>query len=568
MGLISSIKSESRSARYNEGQHVALGAGWLGTGSRSASGIIVDEETAFSISAFWCGVNAISSDIAKLPFGVYLREGEARRELDMDPVAMLMSRQPNPETTAFAWRKLKVMYALAWGNAVSEIEWAGNGRPIALWQQHPRDVNITREKTGRKRLVYEINSERHGRTVSLYSDEVFHLFGPSFDGVQGVSVVKYARESMAVAVASDRFSSGFFAGGAAPLGILKHKGKLADGGKRIRESWEELHKGPKRRVGVLEEGMDYQQIGMSQEDAQFLETKQFSIAEVARWLRMTPHKLMDLTHGTFSNIEHQSIEYVGDCLGQWIAPFEQEADRKFFGVKDARYCRHNVAGLLRGDTKSRFEAYNVGRLGGWLCVDDILALEDRNPLPDGQGKVYLSPANMIPADRLEEMTDAQIEGKLAPSIKFSSPESNPPPPPANPTNGVQNRMLLAQKPVLAEAFSRVLRVEADRVKRSAKRADFAAWSATFYQEHRDHVRGALFAFAETFAAMAAEAGLTGIEAPTLALELADRHIADSRSRLGAATDVAAEVDGWESRAETAAAAELARILAPLTREKP
>jgi HK97 family phage portal protein len=557
MGILSALH-ERRSARYFEGVHPSTGlTGWLASAFQpSTSGINVDEDGAFSLSAYWCAINAISSDIAKLPFGVYVREKDERRELADDQVAVLFGRKPNPESIPFAFRKVLLTHALGWGNGIAEIEPLKSGKPGALWQQHPSTVNITRERTGQRRLVFEIQSERAGKTIPLYQENVFQIFGPSFDGIQGVSVCKYARESLGLSMAAERFGGSFFGNSSTPSGLLKVNKPLSDQARtRLKESWDKAYTGPgkQRKVPVLEEGIDYQQIGMSPEDGQFLETRQFQIPEIARWFRMPPHKLMDLLRGTFSNIEHQSIEYVGDCLMPWMVVIEQEAAAKFFGEKDPRYCRHNVSALLRADQESRYRSYAIGIQWGFKNPDDVRRLEDENPLPDGQGATYLRPANMIPSDQ------------PAPDPKAASQAGDPPP--SNPANGLQNRaalapLLISYRAVLADAYSRVLKTEADKVTRAQKReTDFAGWTETFYREHRDHVRGALFPAAEAIASLAFAAGFN-CDPNAIAGGMADRHILNSRAYMD-------RVDAWEAlRPDKQADDEINRLIKQITGDKP
>ncbi|HZJ70721.1 MAG TPA: phage portal protein, partial [Planctomycetota bacterium] len=177
-------------------------------------------------------------------------------------------------------------------------------------------------------------------------------------------------------------------------------------------------------VIVTEEGIKIEKAGIPPDDAQFLETRKFQTLEVARWFNVPPHKLRDLERATFSNIEQQSIEFVSDSLMPWLVKWEKELWRKLIRPMEQRqqFVKFTVDGLLRGQTVERYQAYAVGRQWGWLSPNDILELEDKNGI-GAQGDIYLVPQNMMPADRINDVIDAQIE---------PAPAAAPAPAPAAP----------------------------------------------------------------------------------------------------------------------------------------
>jgi HK97 family phage portal protein len=182
---------------------------------------------------------------------------------------------------------------------------------------------------------------------------------------------------------------------------MEHPGKLSEQAhQNLKKSLTEAYSGlgKSHRLMILEEGMKFSQIGIPPEDAQFIDTRRFQNEEIARIFRVPPHMLADLQKATFSNIEHQSIEFVMHTMVPWLKRWEQAIKRDLFlpSERSVYFPEFNVDGLLRGDIKSRYEAYAVGRQNGWLSADDIRELENMNPLPDGQGKVYLTPLNMVP----------------------------------------------------------------------------------------------------------------------------------------------------------------------------
>ena len=135
---------------------------------------------------------------------------------------------------------------------------------------------------------------------------------------------------------------------------------------------------------VLEEGVDYQQISIPPEEAQFLETRKFQIDEIARLYRVPPHMIGDLEKSSFNNIEQQSLEYVKYTLNPWVVRWEQSLQKALLNPAEQKryFIKFNVDGLMRGDYQSRMAGYAVGRQNGWLSANDIREMENMNPIPE------------------------------------------------------------------------------------------------------------------------------------------------------------------------------------------
>ena len=207
-------------------------------------------------------------------------------------------------------------------------------------------------------------------------------------------------KAIGMAIACKEYSAKFFANGAAPGGVLEHPGTIKDP-QRVRESWQSTFggSGNANKIAVLEEGMKYTPIGISPEQAQFLETRKFQINEIARIFRVPPHMVGDLEKSSFSNIEQQSLEFVKYTLDPWVVRWEQSITRALLTqTEKARYfVKFNLEGLLRGDYESRMNGYATARQNGWMSANDIRELEnlDRIPAEEG-GDLYLINGNMLP----------------------------------------------------------------------------------------------------------------------------------------------------------------------------
>ena len=295
-------------------------------------------------------------------------------------------------------------HLLLWGNAYAQIIRNGKGEVIALYPLMPNRMVVDRDTKGRLYYQYTTSTEdaptMKGVTVNLPPSDVLHIPGLGFDGLVGYSPIAMAKNAIGMAIACEEYGAKFFANGAAPGGVLEHPGTIKDP-QRVRESWQSTFggSGNSNKIAVLEEGMKYTPIGISPEQAQFLETRKFQVNEIARIFRVPPHMVGDLEKSSFSNIEQQSLEFVKYTLDPWVIRWEQTIHRSLLlpDEKSQYFVKFNLEGLLRGDYQSRMNGYAIGRQNGWMSANDIRELEnlDRIPAEEG-GDLYLINGNMLP----------------------------------------------------------------------------------------------------------------------------------------------------------------------------
>jgi HK97 family phage portal protein len=298
--------------------------------------------------------------------------------------------------TSFEFWEMAIVHLLLWGNFYAEIVVDGRGEVAALWPIPPRLV--TPRRLANKRLVYDLEIPEDPRTFD--AEWVFHVPSMRTNGLKGLSVVGQAREAIGLGMAAERYGAAVFGNGVVPGGVLEHPGELSDGAyERLQATWKDRHQGldNAHRLAILEEGMKYNKIGVPPEDAQFLETRKFQRSEVAGMFRVPPHMIGDLDRATFSNIEHQSTEYVVYSLQPWLRRIEARALVSLLLRKDQErfFAEFLVDGLLRGDSVSRNQAYSTARNWGWMSVNEIRQRENLNPI-DG-GDVFLQPMKMVEA---------------------------------------------------------------------------------------------------------------------------------------------------------------------------
>ncbi|MEZ4714293.1 MAG: phage portal protein [Caldilineaceae bacterium] len=369
---------------------------YFGNWGETAAGVYVNEESALTLSAVFACVRVLAEGVAMLPLITYRRNGEVKERASDHPLYRLLKEQPNPEMTSFEFRETLIGHAATWGNGYAEIEWNRAGRPVALWPLRPDRMRVER-RAGQLRYDYTLPN---GQAQTLQWYQVHHLRGLSGNGVTGYSVIRMAMQGIGLGLAAEEHGARFYGNGARPGGVLEHPGRLSDlAFKRLQDSWNAEHQGLSNahRMKILEEGLKYTAIGIPPEEAQFIETRKFQVSDIARWFRVPPHMIGDMEGATFSNIEEQGLEFVTYTLAPWLVRSEQALTRDLLTDAEQQtiFIEYLVAGLLRGDIQSRYNAYSIGRQNGWLSANDIRRMENMNPI-DG-GEVYLVPLNMVPA---------------------------------------------------------------------------------------------------------------------------------------------------------------------------
>lgn len=520
----------------------------LGIIQPTAAGVSVSGDGALKYTAVLAAVRVLAESVASLPLLVYERlpgEQGKRRAPDFY-LYELLHNKPNPFIDSFIFRELMMVHLLLWGNAYAEIEADSRGRVTALWPLLAGNMlNITRGADG---LVYEYMLP-NGQLQKIPGFALLHLRGLGVNGYFGLSPIALARQAIGLGLAAEQFGAGFFGNGAQLSGILKHPMKLTDEAETsLRESWAALYKGldNAHRIAVLEEGMEYERIGIPPEDAQFLETRKFQVTEIARMYRVPPHMLGDLDRATFSNIEHQSLEFVMHSLQPWLVRWEMAiAQQLMTAAERARFFpEFLVDGLLRGDITSRYQAYAVGRQNGWMSANDIRRLENMNPVEGGD--VYLVPLNMVPADQVGNpfaSREPEPEPRAIEARALSVEER------AQRTAAGRQRLQQASTGVFLDVAGRVLRRETNDVGNAARRLlqqrgvpEFNAWLDEFYAEHAEFTARQWLPVLMTYSALVADevSGEVGVEADAARYEgfvrsyaemLGDRQAQRSRSRL-------------------------------------
>lgn len=365
-----------------------------GSGIKSASGQIVNADSAMRVAAVYASIRVLAESVAQLPLIVYRRlpGGKGKERATDHPLWKLLHDVPNRWQTSFEFREMCMGHLGLRGNAFA-LKSRVRGRIRELIPIHPARVEVKQEDD--LRITYKI-SGKDGSVREYGQKDIFHLRGLSFDGVVGISPITYARESIGLSLATEKHGALLFQNGAKPLGVLRHPGRLdKEARENLKQSWQDAHSGGNtHKTALLEEGMEWVSVGMTSEDSQFLETRKFQRSEIASIFRVPPHKIGDLEKATFSNIEQQSIEFVTDSLMPHLRRWEQSITRDLIAPAERGeiFVEFLVDGLLRGDSQARSEFYVKMVNNALLSPNEIRVKENLNPYEGGDE--FMKPLNM------------------------------------------------------------------------------------------------------------------------------------------------------------------------------
>lgn len=361
----------------------------------------VDPQRASGLATAVACISVISQSLASVPLNVYRRTANGGRERATDhPLYAVLHDAPNGVMTAFETREMLIASLLISGNAYAVIEWNQRGQVTALHPLDPGRVTVERLESGR--LRYRV-TDRFGRVRVYLQDEMLHLrYRLARDGVMGISPIQLARETFNLALTQQETAAGLAAKGNRPSGALVFPNSLGHAGKEaaLTKLAAKIEADTlTSNVLVLDGGVDWKSFSMTAKDAEFLESRKLTNLDICRIWGVPPTVVGILDHGTYSNVEMESRALVVRCLAPMARRIEQAMNVALLpaGSRRTLFIEHDLAGLLRGDMKARYESYKIGREWGWLSPNEIRGWEN---LPEIEGgNEYLSPLNMTPIDK-------------------------------------------------------------------------------------------------------------------------------------------------------------------------
>jgi HK97 family phage portal protein len=359
----------------------------LGAGGISEAGINVSADNALQNSVVWACVRFIAQTYAYFPLNYMQDTGDGKKRIAKDdPLHRIMHYTPNPMMTSMEMREVMTAHLLLRGNAYARIVRRSNsGEVLGMYPLNPDTVTpkIRDDKT----LFYEVKEK--GEAVAYEPRDMFHVRGLGFDGISGYGVIELARNAIGLSEVQQKYVSKFFAQGGRRPYILEYPTKMKDTEfetfqarwKAAYGSVDRMHEAP-----ITEGGLKYTELGFSPRDAQFLEGRQYSVAEICRWFNLSPIFVQDLTHATFSNVEHLGIYLVTLTMAPWCKRWEEALWRCLLTEREQKqgyYFNHVMNALQRGDYESRMRGYSTALQNGIMNPNEVRALEDMPPFDGG-----------------------------------------------------------------------------------------------------------------------------------------------------------------------------------------
>lgn len=400
--------------------------GLLGAAGSSSAGVRVTPESALALPILQNCVTLLAESLASCTAELYERTADGgRKSATEHPAYDVLRYSPNGMQTPYDRIELSQMSAGLRGNSYSFIERRDDGNVLALWPLDTEKVTVLK---GPDMLPYYRVA---GIPDPLPMRLVHHVRWVSLNGYTGLSPVLLHAESVGLAQAIRQYTGKSFANGATVSGVIERPKEAAaikdqKSIDRIVDQWGNKFGGidNAKKVALLQEGMTFKPVSMNNVDAEVAAILKLSGVDIARMYKVPLPMVNDLEKANYNTIEQLLIQFVAFCLLAWAKRHEQAMTRDLILPQDRRryYIEFNLSGLLRGDQKSRYEAYAIGRQWGWLSVNDIRRLENMPPVPGGD--IYLQPLNMTatgkgqpgalsaPGSDLEKATRIALESEM------------------------------------------------------------------------------------------------------------------------------------------------------------
>ena len=360
----------------------------------------VNPSTALTFSAVWAAMRLLSESVSTLPLNVYKKENNGDRSEQTTDLSYLLKYQPNSYQNKITFLEKVMMDLLSNGNSFVRIERNTLGKPIQLLPLNYNEVTVYFKddklyySSDQLKGTYNAEDILHFKLITSVNDTNSRT---AQGGILGMSPITQCKNAIGWGMDVEEFGRTWFKNSAKLSGILKTSRSLSEQAiDRLRNSFNSNYSklSGSNQTAVLEEGLEFQPLSVSADNAQFLQSREFSISEIARIFNVPPHLLKDLTKSSFNNIEMQSQEFVTYSLMPYLNKIELEMNTKLFRKTNIgkEYVKFNVNSLLRGNIKDRSDYYKTAITNGWLSINEVRAKEDENKIADGDK--HFIPLNM------------------------------------------------------------------------------------------------------------------------------------------------------------------------------
>lgn len=417
-------------------------------GGPTVAGISVGPDRAMGNPAVQRCVMTLSEDVGRMEPVLYqgTPRGKTRKEVTDHPASQVLGYRPNEWMSPFDYWRFHQMCYLLDGNHYDFMERNEDGQLISLIPIPPNRVSLWMATDGS--LFYSVARGNMHEAAMLQkapllipAEYILHDRGPSRDGLHGLSPIGWARESVGLALAGEDHASRTFSQGARPSGVLQHPKKMAPDVKlRLKTDFEEYRgQGGTMKTILLEDGLTFNPVTMSNLDVQFIESRKFQVEEIGRMFDMPHHKLgVVAPGGRGASMEELEQAYVNSTLLRHLERIESVINRFVLTANERGkfFFEYDLTRILRGDLKKRYEAYAIARQWGWFSVNDVLQLENRNPVKNGDER--LQPVNMVPLGTPPKLLAGPTDGApgtTAPGTQPPGADGPPVPPASGPQDG-------------------------------------------------------------------------------------------------------------------------------------
>ncbi|MDC9612311.1 phage portal protein [Xenorhabdus khoisanae] len=365
----------------------------IGLSYDTYTGRKVSPQLAMQLTAVFSCVRVLAESVGMLPCSLYEQLGRGNQRAVKERLHKLLSVKPNNYMTPQEFWELLVACLCLRGNFYA-YKVKALGEVVELLPLDPGSVvpKLNNDWVPEYQVTFP-----NGDTATLTQADIWHVRIFTLNGLTGLSPVAYARQAIGLGLATEEHGSRLFGNGAVTSGVLQTEEKLTDDAfDRLKTDFEAQHQGlaNAHKPLILEMGLKWQQISLSAEDAQFLETRKFQLEEICRIFRVPLHMVQNTDRATFNNIENLGIGFINYSLVPYLTRIEQRINAGL--VRNSKqgqfYAKFNTGALLRGDMKSRFEAYATGINWGIYSPNECRELEELNPREGGD--IYLTPMNM------------------------------------------------------------------------------------------------------------------------------------------------------------------------------
>lgn len=358
----------------------------MGAGNQTASGKTVNAETAQELPAIYCAVSTIAEAIATLPIHVYRKSNKDDRErANGHPAERLLNLAPNEYQTPYDFKLALMRSILLKGNGYARIDFNKSGKAKALHLIHPDAIQVKRLANGR--LGYVVTNE-NGKQEPLLQEEIIHIRYHSDDGIIGKSPITVCRESIGLGLAQQEYGASQLKNGVRPSGVLEYDKFLDEKKvKAMSTAFNNQHSGTgsNGKTLILEGGLKWKSVSLSNQDAEWLESRNFTVADIARMFKISPIYLMDYSNSTYSNHSEASRAFLSQTLRPWLSNLEQALSTKLITTKNQGnvFIEFQTADVLRATTVERYEVYDIGIRNGLLSPNECRRRENLSPRSGG-----------------------------------------------------------------------------------------------------------------------------------------------------------------------------------------